>query len=189
VKGYGFTSGNIVATVDGVACSVTRFQDSSFSCELQAASAVSTSATPQAGAHGLRRRFYNHTGSLSLSTYETLTYTEMLNLNAEVPYTEDNYIANKLQGWFIPPATTRYRFYQACDAACRLKVGTTANDATNPTTAITAGWSSSRDFFKVTDGGRSSDWITMTAGEPYYFEAEHVENTGTDHMTVAVEIE
>jgi hypothetical protein len=35
------------------------------------------------------------------------------------------YYGNILQGWFIPPATTSYRFYMACDDNCILKIGAT----------------------------------------------------------------
>ena len=44
--------------------------------------------------------------ALSLSSYPSYNYTESLNLNFETPYNAGNYLANRLFGWFIPPATT-----------------------------------------------------------------------------------
>jgi len=191
ITGYGFTSGNITASVDGVNCSVTQYQDSSFSCEVQPATSASPTNVSQAGQHGLRRQFYNHTSSLSLSTYSTYNYTESLNLNFEVPYYQDNYLANKMYGWFVAPATTAYRFYQTCDDGCTLKVANTSDNATDPATVIANnGVSSYRNFFMMgSSSTRKSEWINMTAGQHYYIEAEHVEYAGGDHMTVAVEIE
>jgi len=34
-----------------------------------------------------------------------------------------------------------------------------------------------------------SEWVPLTEGEEYYFEAVHYEGGGGDHMAVAVEIE
>jgi len=45
-------------------------------------------------------------------------YTELA-LALETPYyNEYNNMASKFKGWFIPPKTTNYRFYQACDEKC-----------------------------------------------------------------------
>jgi len=49
-------------------------------------------------------------------------YTE-LSLAVESPYRQADKIVNKFKGWFIPPKTTNYRFYQACDDWCRLYLG------------------------------------------------------------------
>jgi len=46
VHGYGFDSGNITATVDGVACNVTSYQKESFSCEIGSKSGPSVGNTP-----------------------------------------------------------------------------------------------------------------------------------------------
>jgi len=36
------------------------------------------------------------------------------------------------KGWFIPPETTDYKFYMACDDACVLKLGETPEVAKDP---------------------------------------------------------
>ena len=46
-----------------------------------------------------------------------------------ITHFEDNanevYNTAKLyRGWFVPPATTNYRFYNSCDDHCALRLGT-----------------------------------------------------------------
>ena len=69
VQGYGF-NGDISATLDGVACTITRSSDFSFSCIVETKAEVSTSlSNPNAtfvGSNGLRRIIYNHTSSMNL---------------------------------------------------------------------------------------------------------------------------
>ena len=36
---------------------------------------------------------------------------------------------------------------------------------------------------------RTSEWIALEAGEHYYIQGQHLEGTGGDHFSVAVEIE
>jgi hypothetical protein len=49
----------------------------------------------------------------------------------EAPYEIGNQYANIFKGWFVAPATTRYRFYIACDDICDLKLGNTPNSIEN----------------------------------------------------------
>jgi hypothetical protein len=42
----------------------------------------------------------------------------MLALTMEAGYNEGEIITNIFRGWFVPPATTNYRFYIACDDKC-----------------------------------------------------------------------
>jgi hypothetical protein len=60
IRGHGFNSENIVATVDGVACEVTSYNDFSFSC-LVAESSVWDETIAYQGSYGLRKEVYNHT--------------------------------------------------------------------------------------------------------------------------------
>ena len=49
---------------------------------------------------------------------------------------------------------------------------------------------SNRRFYRAEDGQiRTSEWISLVAGEHYYIEGETNENGGGDHATWAVEIE
>jgi hypothetical protein len=71
----------------------------------------------------------------SLQSYDA--YQELA-LSMEVPYYEADYIINQFRGWFIPPATTRYKFYQYCDDNCRIMFSNVTGDSTeNVTTLLT----------------------------------------------------
>jgi hypothetical protein len=85
---------------------------------------------PIVGQHGLRRKFYNFTSWHNTYHYKVENKNEeTLALSFETPVTyhgndaDNNYITNRYKGWFIPPATTKYRFYQSCDDRCRLWLG------------------------------------------------------------------
>ena len=64
VYGFGFDYGLINAKVDGLDCKVTAQSKTSFQCTTSAASAVSVSQ-PQAGQHGVRRKYINGTTYLN----------------------------------------------------------------------------------------------------------------------------
>jgi hypothetical protein len=86
------------------------------------------------GQHGIRRKFYNYTSWHNTYHYkEEHENTETLALAFESPIDEDNYIVNLYKGWFIPPATTKYRFYMSCDDHCNLKLGSEPNKIEEPT--------------------------------------------------------
>jgi len=46
-------------------------------------------------------------------------------MHFESPINEADFLANLYKGWFVPPATTKYRFYTVCDDYCSLKLGLT----------------------------------------------------------------
>jgi hypothetical protein len=93
----------------------------------------------------------------------------------------------------VPPASTNYRFYQACDDHCTVDIGLESGDTTNLTTLVYSfAWTSYRDYFRRVNSDRPdslSDWVYLEEGKPYYLEARHDEGGGGDHFTVAVEIE
>lgn len=45
-------------------------------------------------------------------------------------YEEDIFNINQFKGWFIPPATTRYKFYQACQEKCKISLSNVPGDST-----------------------------------------------------------
>jgi hypothetical protein len=96
-----------------------------------------------------------------------------------------------MQGWFVPPATTNYRFYAACDDACRVYISETAMSTSSLTTLLDISeHSSNRELFNPNSGAtRRSGWVALTQGEHYYIEGRHTEASGADHMSVSVEIE
>jgi len=62
-----------------------------------------------------------------LSEHPGWNRTESLSLHLETPYEEGDYLANRFEGWFLPPKTARYRFYMSCDDMCQVFLGNTPN--------------------------------------------------------------
>jgi len=126
------------------------------------------------------------------NNYESYPATEVLALAMEVPINEADWTMNIFKGWFIPPATTRYRFYQTCDDHCSIELSNVTEDSTQNVTEIlyTNTWVEYRDWYSlVRNEPHISEWISLTEGLPYYIEGKHYEGGGGDHYTVAVEIE
>jgi len=127
VRGYGFTTGEVKATVDGQNCTVTNVYDQSFSCIVTPKENVSDpNITTYVGSNGVRRQFINETNWLNWNSYDNYNYTESLSMNFETPYYVGDRIGNVMKGWFVAPATTNYRFYIACDDYCSFSIGNTS---------------------------------------------------------------
>lgn len=114
VYGNGFGDGKINATADGVPCHVTDQSTSQFSCEVRpkAEPSIVENAT-YIGQHGMRRY---------IAWIGTSVRSEQLQLDAESRVNMGNYYRATSSAWFIPPATTRYRFYASCDDTCDIKL-------------------------------------------------------------------
>jgi len=188
-----------VVNVGGTPCQVTSSTNEKIECVLDPTASVPTDAS-FVGQHGIRRTFVNtshtepkvhpntiHDMKQNFPRRETLAMTLTTELNA------GDYIGNVFKGWFIPPETTNYRFWQACDDWCNVKFGSAPQTATETTTIIDNNyrWTHWRDYRKVVGDGtkRHSEWLALEKDKPYYIEASHVEWGGGDHMTVAVEIQ
>lgn len=148
--------------------------------------------TPHVGSHGLNWGFVNGTswtGPHDLDTHqarETKLLTEF-----ETPYRfEDNY-GTIARGWFVPPKTTNYRFWMACDDQCYLDMGLNTSDPLNVTRLTWIGGAISyRDYInRHHDRQLASDWLALEEGQMYYIEGSHAEGGWGDHFTVSVEIE
>jgi len=177
VRGHGFNSENITAHVDGVACEVTSYSDFSFSC-LVAESSVWDNTTYYQGSNGLRKEVYNHTDWMNWNLLSSYDYYAELALAVESPYYHADKIANKFKGWFIPPKTTNYRFYQACDDYCRLYLGNVSGQVDDPNLMMSStSWSDYRDYWETRatyfkgENVLISNWTELTEGVPYFFEA------------------
>lgn len=81
----------------------------------------------------------------------------------------------------------------ACDDNCLLRLGKTPGVGpegfNNTVDIITTNGATTRRLYNKVDGrNRISDWVTLQEGQHYYIESHHVEGTGGDHFSVAVEI-
>ena len=187
VEGSGFASGNIVATLDGVACEVTRQARDKFSCTVGEKAEVSATDTPQAGEHGVRRRTLDGDGWGDVSYWadrdlddpdlfenQGITLTRSLAMQYEGWNNVGKYLVNHYWAWFLAPATTRYRFYSVCDDHCSVKLGLTPGDSADPTTILDAHAATDKRWAWAEDGHtRVSEWYDLTEGEQYYLEGEH----------------
>ena len=94
-------------------------------------------------------------------------------------------------GWFVPPVTTRYKFYLQCGSNCVMRHGDYPNQREHKHQTGRVGSYGPYDTFM--NFGRAaestSEWMNMTKGEHYYFEAYHTDNNVWEHLEVAVEIE
>lgn len=109
----------------------------------------------------------------------------------ESPVNEADYLRNVYKGWFIPPATTDYKFYTICDDHCSLKLSKAADKVADLTTLIDVrGAVGHRTSYTLQNDAktRESEWVSLEKGKKYYIEGDMKEWSGSDHFTAAVEI-
>lgn len=76
-----------------------------------------------------------------------------------------------------------------CDDQCTFDMGLNSSDPLTKTRMNYRSWNTvRRQFFRQYYDSKSA-WVNLTAGQKYYIEGAHREGTGTDHFSVAVEIE
>lgn len=51
------------------------------------------------------------------------------------------------------------------------------------------GWAPYRGYLTPLEGRKQTDWLSLTKDEAYYIEVRHMQWSGGDHISVAVEIE
>jgi hypothetical protein len=76
-----------------------------------------------AGQHGATRYFINKTSSISWSNIENEPATLMLGIDIAAETNFGDNIGSVYKAWFVPPKTTKYRFYMVCDDYCSMKLG------------------------------------------------------------------
>jgi hypothetical protein len=105
---------------------------------------------------------------------EGVVLSHNLALQYEGWFKVENYYASHYYAWFVPPATTRYRFYVQCDDDCAVKLGTTPGSVDDPTTILDVHSHTDKRWAWAEDGvSRVSEWYELTEGEHYYLEGEH----------------
>jgi len=199
IKGSGFATGDIAATLDGVECEVTSRGKDQFCCTVGPKAEASVADAPTAGEHGVRKRTIDGSDWSDVSYWydidleapeDDVTITHSVALQYEGGYSVGSYYVNHYYGWFVAPATTRYRFYVVCDDHCAVQLGLTPGSADAPETILdTDTHTDKRWAWAEDDETRVSDWYELTEGEQYYLESEHQDWSGGDHFTLSVEIE
>lgn len=97
-------------------------------------------------------------------------------MHFETPYTTGNRHGNKMRGFFVPPKTARYRFYMACDDACKLNLAVDASQPENFTEILANHGATGyrRYFSKHAHGTLISEWFSMTEGVAHAIEGRHI---------------
>lgn len=92
--------------------------------------------------------------------------------------------SRRLKGLITAPTTGSYTFWIAADDAAKLFVSSDATPANkgNPRASLTS-WTWFQNW--TSNPSQQSAPITLTAGQSYYIEVQHLENGGGDHVSVA----
>jgi hypothetical protein len=193
-----------VATLDGQPCTVTSYSNEAFNCEVESNAQASVTGVPTVGQQGIRKLLVNSSTSVDgdhvwIDYYDDLTKDywvrkEALALTLETPKNVGDRLVHVFKGWFVAPATKRYRFYMTCDDDCSLKMDLTAGSTATKQELVKVIYASGfRDFWRTSDytesNFRVSEWVDLVEGESYYIETSVAEGAGGDHLSTAVEIE
>lgn len=91
--------------------------------------------------------------------------------------------SRRLSGVFTAPATGTYVFSVASDDSSRLYISPDRNPANKVQVASLTGWSNFQEWTKF--ASQQTVEIALAAGGQYYIEAQHLENSGGDHLSIA----
>jgi|GEM_PF-953589 len=95
----------------------------------------------------------------------------------------ENY-GQRIRGYIFPPVSGAYTFWIASDDNSDLYLSTSANPANATRIAyVEAGYTNLYEFTKF--ASQKSASINLTAGQKYYIEVLHKEQSGGDNLTVA----
>lgn len=158
VTGFGFDYGTIDAKIDGVKCAVIKAEKEKFTCKVGPRAEVSATGVDTVGQFGLSRRRVDLRNWGELGRWKTYVeegrkYKDYLITHFESPQGDGNYNVNLYRGWFLPPATTKYRFYTVCDDDCSLKLATAPNTSLEPVELLSVTkHTEARRYYRAEDG-------------------------------------
>jgi len=139
----------------------------------------------------MRRKIFNTTNGLSYGMLSSLTPQQEIiapDLQAQVNFKNGPY-GNVFSGYFVAPATAAYRFMMSCDDVCQIKFSNVSMDPTQAQVVLSIGSHTSYRAYNYVFGDQlSTAWMNLTQGEAYFFEVDHIQGYGGDHLTVALEI-
>jgi len=107
---------------------VTAQREGAFDCQVGSKAELSKVDADVVGTQGIKQTIYDAKSNSEVSGYKNLDpsrITNRLALNFDTFRDQADYTANVFKGWFTPPVTGRYRFYQACDDHCSLHIDKT----------------------------------------------------------------
>ncbi|MDB6080091.1 MAG: hypothetical protein JWO82_3838, partial [Akkermansiaceae bacterium] len=137
---------------------------------------------------GLKQQIWTGLGGNGLGSLTSLsTYPNSPNLTRYSPifqanYQSDNY-GEKLSGYLLPQETGSYVFWATADDYVELWLSTDANPANKVRIAYNT--SNTGPDAWTAQPTQQSAGISLVAGQRYYIEALHREQTGGEHVSVA----
>ncbi len=107
--------------------------------------------------------------------------------SVEGPINWNEEYGTRIRGYLYPPTTGSYTFWIAGDDNCQLWLSTDGTPAHKTQIAYIGGsnWTDSREWDQFTS--QRSSPLALTAGQKYYIEVLHKEDTGGDNIAVAWE--
>ena len=155
-------------------------------CLIWGAQAIAQSGCPGTGSVSFQ--FFsgipgNQVSNLtSHSTYpNSPSFTTSLT-SFEIPANAGNNYGSRVIGYLCPPATGTYYFWIAADHSAELWLGTSQLPASRQKIAYLSQPSNPREWNKFST--QKSVGISLTAGQLYFIEALHKEQTQNDHLAV-----
>lgn len=98
-------------------------------------------------------------------------------------YSGDDFGA-RITGIIIPPTTENYRFYIASDDSSQFKLNANGTDPAGASVIASVSGSTSPLEWKKNTATQQSAVLSLTAGQPMYFEVLHKEDGGGEHVAV-----
>lgn len=109
---------------------------------------------------------------------DTLTRLEIPQSNPDL-----NEYAQWLRGWIIAPETGDYSFRIASDDSSEFWLSSNNDPSNKSLRSSVSGWTNPGEWEKYPS--QQSAPVTLTAGQPYYFEIFHQEGGGGDHIALS----
>jgi hypothetical protein len=191
ISGKGFKMDDTKVFIDNTECLNLRdISSTSITCTTKVTT-FNPSLTEYYGSRGLRHKRWK----LASFSFAALT-TKML----EQPYYDDIALettikpeielqfGTQMEGLFRAPVTGKYKFYSASDDLSQIYLTYVLPNAVVKTKNKIVDikiWVPFNDISRVSS---QSDWISLTGGEFYPIEILHIDQGGSAHLSVGVEI-
>ncbi|SFI31080.1 Chitodextrinase [Paenibacillus sp. UNC496MF] len=150
-----------------------------------ASNALNVTTNASSGGSGtVTREYWTGISGSSVTTIPTGTTpsgTETLTSLEGPTNWADNY-GDRIRGYITPPTTGTYTFYIAGDDESQFYLSTNNSPSNKALVAYEYEYAGVREWNKHTT--QQSAAITLTAGQPYYFEILHKEGGGGDNLAV-----
>jgi len=128
----------------------------------------------------------SNVSNLTASTTFPTSPTREVRLSSFTDTTQGDTYGSTVRAWLIAPITGSYQFWIAGDDAAELYLSTAGNPASLTKICYLTSYSDYQQWTKY--GTQASSTFNLTAGQVYYIEARHKENSGGDHLSVAWQI-